>query len=368
MILEKTASHYTPINGLQITIEMCAQFLDELGITIRNDLLSKETKVTGRLGGYSEDNAANTLPVILADLLRLNGGKGVTTTKVTEFLSCIADANRFNPIEEYLTPLIWDGTDRLPGLYAAMRVEEEKYQTYIRKWLIQCVALGLNNEKRPIGAEGVLVLLGGQGIGKTSIFRILCPVPSWFAEGVSLDMTNKDSLIRAVGSWICELGELDATTKREQPALKAFITSPEDKIRYPYDRAAIRAARRTSFCGTVNDEAFLRDTTGSRRYWTVPVHNMRKDMIFSLTRKSIDQLWAQVYHMYLENKRGFRLTDAEMQQLQKDNRSFEALLPYETEIYELLNPMLPQEQWEWWSVSRLQQYNLLQVGRGWVRH
>lgn len=216
------------------------------------------------------------------------------------------------------------------------------------------MALGLNDEDNPIAGEGVLVLLGSQGAGKTTFFRMLVPEPRWFAEGVSLDMANKDSLIRALGSWICELGELDATTKREQPALKAFITSPEDRIRYPYAQAAIRSPRRTSFCGTVNGDDFLRDTTGSRRrYWTVPVHDMKKEMIFKLTRASIDQLWAQIYQLYLQDKNGFRLTDDEMKQLQADNRDYEAALPFELEVRGLMNFELPFEQWQWWTPAQI---------------
>lgn len=362
---QASADTCADLSGQLLTIDSLSLFLSELGVSVRNNLLTKETDVTGKLDTYSQANAANTLPSILSDLLKQNGAKGCGTARVKEFLSCIADARRYNPVIEYLHAQKWDGQDRLPGLYATLGIEsDEKYQTYLRKWLLQCVVLAKNDEQNPIGAEGVLVLLGSQGAGKTSFFRKLCPNPRWFAEGVSLDIRDKDSQIRALGSWICELGELDATTKKEQPALKAFLTAAEDRIRLPYDTAPTRAARHTSFCGTVNDDRFLRDTTGSRRYWTIPANNMRKDMVFAMTRDSVDQLWAQTFQIYLDDPRGFRLTDAEIRQLQRDNQAFEAPLPYETELRELFDFGIPISDWQWWKVSELKQAGLLDFSRG----
>ncbi|HIR46156.1 MAG TPA: hypothetical protein IAB89_00650 [Candidatus Caccousia avicola] len=353
------------LTGCMLTIDNLTLFLQDAGVSVRNNLLTKETDVSGRLDGYSQTNAANTLPSILSDMFKQNGMKGCGTARVKEFLSCIADFGRYNPVVEYLHAQKWDGQDRLPGLYATLGIENDvRYQTYLRKWLLQCVALAKNDEQNPIGAEGVLVLLGSQGAGKTSFFRKLCPNPRWFAEGVSIDIRDKDSQIRALGSWICELGELDATTKKEQPALKAFLTAAEDRIRLPYDTAPTRTARHTSFCGTVNDEHFLRDTTGSRRYWTIPVNSMRKDMVFALTRDSVDQLWAQMFKIYYDNPAGFRLTDAEMRQLQRDNHDFEAPLPYETELRELFDFDMPIADWQWWKTSELNRVGLLITSRG----
>ena len=166
-------------------------------------------------------------------------------------------------------------------------------------------------------------------------------------------MRDKDSLIKALSGWITELGELDSTLKREQSSLKAFVTSPRDKIRAPYARAAVDRARRTSFCGTVNQKDYLRDETGSRRFWTVPVKNIDAKALFSLDPNWVYQLWVQVYIMYQENPNGFRLTKEEMQLLQEENLEFSAPLKYETEIRGMLDYTLPVEQWEWWKASQV---------------
>lgn len=361
-----TLSNYYPnFSGQSLTLENLRVFLKEAGLDVRNNLLTKEIDVTGDLGEFSRANAANVLPAIISDRFKQGGAKNCTSVRVKELMSCIADERRYNPVEDYLCGLTWDGKDRLPYLYDILGIGQQPiYQTYVKKWLWQCVALAMNDETDPISAEGILVLLGAQGCGKTSFFRKLCPNPRWFAEGCSLDTTDKDSMIRALGSWICELGELDATTKKEQPALKAFLTAAEDRIRLPYDISPTRTPRRTSFCGTVNDETFLRDSTGSRRYWTIPLETIDKNALFSLHRADVDQIWAQMFELWKKDHNGFRLNNAQLAQLQTDNESFTAPLPYETELRELFDLSMPPEQWEWWSAGELSKLGMLVCGRG----
>ncbi|MCH1979501.1 virulence-associated E family protein [Lawsonibacter sp. OA9] len=339
--------------GKFVSIEAVTVALQELGVTLRYNQLLKEAEVSGLPDCYSKDNAANVLPVYLADYLRSCGFRGATAQGLDGILACIADQNRYNPVKEYLQSGAWDGEDRFPEIFRILGVTSPRYQTYITKWFCQCVALGLNDDKHPIGADGVLVLQGEQGLAKTSFFRVMTPFPRWFVEGAIIDMGAKDSLITALSGWITELGELDSTLKKEQMSLKAFVTRPEDRIRMPYARRDTRAPRRTSFCGTVNPKDYLKDETGSRRFWTVPVTCIDKKALFTLPHGWVDQLWFQTYHLYQADPGFFRLDDQEIKELQSDNREFEAPLPYELELRELLDYSLPFSQWEWWRTGEL---------------
>lgn len=332
----------------RVSIETVSTALQELGITLRYNQLLKEADIQGLPPQYSKQNAATVLPVYLMDYLRESGFEGVNPKTVDGCLACIADQNRYNPIQEYLLSGRWDGTDRFPEIYRILGVSNERHKTYIRKWFIQCVVLGLNDDEHPIGADGILVLQGEQGLAKTSFFRIMAPFPRWFVEGSVIDMRDKDTLITSLSGWITELGELDSTLKKEQMSLKAFVTRPEDRIRPPYAARDARAARRTSFCGTVNPKGFLKDESGSRRFWVIPVEHIDKKTLFSLPGEFVDQVWSQTYEMYLDNPTGFRLDDEEIKELQKRNHEFETPLSYEPEIKALLNPSLPAECWCWW--------------------
>lgn len=335
----------------RLTLEATRQALDDLGISVRYNQLLKITEVTGLPEVYSKENAANVLPAYLMDYLRSCKYKGVSRQAIDDYLVCISDWNRYNPVKEYLLKDTWDKISRFPEVYRILGVTSPKYKTYIRKWFIQCIALALNDEQDPVGADGILVLQGEQGLAKTSFFRIMSPFPQWFVEGAVLDVNSKDSVMTALSGWITELGELDSTLKKEQSSIKAFVTRAQDKIRYPYARTDTISPRRTSFCGTVNPADYLKDDTGNRRYWTIHVENIDKKALFSLERHFVAQLWCETYQMYLADKEGFRLTDKEMAELQVDNREFEQSLQYEMEISALLDYSMPVNQWEWWSAA-----------------
>ena len=197
-------------------------------------------------------------------------GMKFTRQGLDDSLVLIEDENRFNPIADMLHTVRHDGTDRLAELVEIAGIaEDETACLYLRKWLHQSVAMALNDDTDPYGADGVLVIQNPQGAGKTLLFSKLALYADWFAEGISIDLDKKDSVIQATGCWIAELGELDSTLKREQLSLKAFITSRTDTYRQPYARAATRKPRRTSFCATVNPTEFLNDETGSKeaRKW-----------------------------------------------------------------------------------------------------
>lgn len=335
-------------DGCSISIGAVKAALEALSVSVRYDMLLKKCDITGMPEEYSAGNAENTLPVLLLDYMKFTGIKGVRREVISDYLGVIADENRYNPMLEYLTDGEWDKVDRFQTLYDILGLKESKYMTYLSKWLVQCVALALNDETEPVGCEGVLVLQGEQGTGKTSFFRIITPYPKWFLEGAAIDVSNKDDVIKATSFLITEMGEIDSTLKREQSSLKAFITASVDTNRAPYARNASSAPRRTSFCGTVNPKDYLRDETGSRRYWTIPIEQIDKQALFSLSRDWVHQLWYQVYFLYQQNKNSFRLSDTEMRQLQEDNAAFSVPMRYEEEVRGLLDFDLPVSQWEWW--------------------
>ena len=280
----------------------------------------------------------------------------MTPQTVSGYLFSIADEHRYNPIQEMLASFCNSDPSHLERICEILGLRSDFERTLFRKWLMQTVAFAFASLEHPVSAEGVLVLQGKQGSGKTSFFRKLSVNPQWFSEGVVVDLRNKDSVINAVSSWICELGEIDSTLKKEQSALKAFITRNVDRIRLPYAAAESEFPRTTSMCGTVNPEQFLKDPTGNRRYWTINADWIDKQALFSLTQEEIFNLWGYIYHLYLLDKEGFRLNDVENRMLELKNREFSTSQPYELEILDLLNFDLPAERWLWISPAKLRDY------------
>lgn len=132
--------------------------------------------------------------------------------------------------------------------------------------------------------------------------------------------------------WICEIGELDSSLKKDVARLKGFLTSNMDKIRKPYDRAPSEYQRRTIFAATVNDSNFLVDSTGNTRFWTIPVtkidYNHGIDM---------QQYFAQILTIYESGEQWWLTPEEEqaLEQLNKAHRTVSAIYERILEIVDL---------------------------------
>lgn len=315
-----------------LTPESLAEWLGKNGISIGYDEIGK-TLVVGGLWDENPEQLEANLPALIFSRIQCEFQR-CTLQTVQAYLSIIASRNVVSPAKNLIEPVEWDGVSRLPEIFSILGISgDELSETLVKKWLIQCVSLLYNSVASPFGADGVLVLVGKQGIGKTCFFRRLAVENVLFGEGRSLTFADKDTLISATGYWITELGEIEATLKGDRERLKAFITSTVDEYRRAYARAATKALRRTSFCGSANSADFLTDQTGNRRFWTVPVEKIDLERLDKL---NVLQLWAEIKTLSDADRQAFRLTPEEREKLANRNCSHTQFLPAEAECADLL--------------------------------
>jgi len=330
--------YYTPPGTSSvISIKGVAEYLEAEGIGVRYNVINRIADIQGLDKKHSQEHAADILPIILYDTLKTRYKK-CTKTDITDALSVISSDARYNPVLDMLMAVKWDGKDRLPELFNILGIKQDDKlsQILIKKWLWQCLSMCRNEiseEYDAYGADGLLCLVGTQGIGKTSFFRHLAVKQDYFYEGKYLDFRDKDTLRRASSTWICELGEVESTLRSDIEKLKAFVTDPIDMYRLPYGRADVRLARRSSLCATCNSKEFLIDPTGNRRFWSVPVKSVDLEL---LTKLDSLQLWAQVDEKTRHNRQGFRLTREEQAALAERNNEHEKPLKAEAEIRDIL--------------------------------
>lgn len=91
-------------------------------------------------------------------------------------------------------------------------------------------------------------------------------------------------------SWIHELGELTTVKSADRNDVKAALSRQEERYRPPYGREVVTRPRRGIRVGTTNDESFLSDPTGARRFW--PLHVTREIRI-EWVMAHRDALWAE---------------------------------------------------------------------------
>ena len=112
----------------------------------------------------------------------------------------------------------------------------------------------------------VLCLKGKQGIKKSTFWRIMAG--DYFCE---TQQDNMKDLKMAVGCcWIYEYPEIETLTSRKDVGtVKSFITSQIDGFRPPYGGSFGFYPRKSILVGSLNEDEFLRDKTGARRYWVI---------------------------------------------------------------------------------------------------
>ena len=342
-------------------------FTESLNVMPRLNLVTKNIDICGSgkdilLERYSAANIMSCLPPDILDECKACEVSGISNSlePIKNYLFCIADRHRYNPIQEMLIEHKNDNPEQLKKIYKILNIETDFDRTLIRKWLIQCVAFAFADIDNQVSAEGVLILEGRQGLAKTSFFRTITGNPLWFCEGVTVDVSNKDSVMRVISGWICELGEIVSTFKKDQAALKALITTTIDRIRLPYAAAISNMPRSTSLCGTVNKSKFLKDDTGNRRYWIIHTENINKQLLFSWKQEDIFNMWGYIYSLYLADQKGYLLNDIERQKVELRNLDYMVDKKGEAEIRYILDFTKPVKNWEWVSPAQIaEHYNNL---------
>lgn len=173
----------------------------------------------------------------------------------------------------------------------------------------------------------MLVLIGDQGVGKSTFFKKLGK--KWFTDSIQ-EVEGNQAIEKIIGSWIIEFGELQAFSKAESNAIKRFISATEDKTRLAFARTTEYFKRQCVFAGTTNNEEFLKDDTGNRRFWPVNFKGKRIRKILENDdfENSIDQIWAEAVYRWKDlnepiflNKEQERLAEQQQEtHIIKDDR------------------------------------------------
>lgn len=209
-----------------------------------------------------------------------------------------AHSHSFHPVQDYLNSLPeWDGIERAATFFVdTLKVVDSSYVRCVTlHWLTAAVSRIFNAGCK---WDYALIIKGKQGGGKSSAFAKLGG--KWFNDSID-SINGKDAIESLLGSWIVELGEMQAVKKSANEAIKAFISRRIDKVRLPYLARSEEYPRQAAFAGTTNNEAFLKDPTGGRRFLiliALATDAEAKELLAKIDKNYIDQLWAEVLVFY----------------------------------------------------------------------
>jgi hypothetical protein len=262
--------------------EQMGLIYDEFGCATH--LLADPLPWTVDVGRRLSDDVIRQIRQCLVETCDVNWSKD----DVCEAVLTVAREKTIHPVRDFLAALEWDRTPRLDSLL--IRYAGAADNAYVRAIGAKTLIAAVRRVRQPgCKFDNVIVLEGGQGCGKSSFVKALCPAIEWFSDSPIGNTESKDAPLSLQGRWIIELGEMSVLSKSGVEALKQFVSSSIDHVRRPYGRMHEELRRQCIFIGTTNQAAYLKDQTGNRRFWPVKVGTIDLDALIA----DRDQLWAE---------------------------------------------------------------------------
>lgn len=258
--------------------------------------------------------------------------KQYLNTSVAELQQTIE--SEFSPkmdvIKSYLNQLPWQSyqgnaieqlanTVKLPSWYT--ETQRQFWPTYLKKWLVGCVANAL--EDHNCMNHVCLVLVGNQGLRKGFWIEHLVQDaigPQYIRTDGDFSPHRKDCMAAIGTYWVIHLDDmLKRVNLRDYNEIKNAITTPDVKVRLPYARKDSILPHRASFIATVNDKEFLTDTTGARRFMPFEIESIDYNAYEQVSKHEI---WTEAMAIYKKGEFDYWIDPAEEKALQTYKENF----------------------------------------------
>lgn len=245
-------------------------------------------------------------PFADADYVRLRirmekrGFDPLEKSMVRDAVLLAADTHKFDSAITWINKLHWDGIERVETfLIKYMGVQDSDYCRAVSRYM--WTALAGRVLSPGCKADMVPVLVGDQGCGKSSGVAALAPDPAFFTE-VSFAERDDDLARKIRGVLVAEIAELKGLNSRDHETIKAWVTRCYEKWTQKYKEFSSTYPRRFIAIGTTNEDEFLADLTGNRRWLPVRVGTIYVDEI----KRDLMQLWAEAREVFKTDGIQFR--------------------------------------------------------------
>ena len=222
--------------------------------------------------------------------------------KIDEALQIVANRNYYHPVRDFFNSLKWDGRERICFALSHFLGADASDYTYEVLKLFMLGAISRVFEPG-IKFDYIMCLVGDQGAGKSSFFRLLAIDDDWFTDDLK-DLESNKVYEKIKGHLIIEMSEMLATNNaKSNEAIKSFLSRQKDIFRTPYERYPKDRPRQCVFAGTTNKISFLpSDRTGNRRFLPVACDESKAEVFIlddeKASREYIVQMWAEAMEIY----------------------------------------------------------------------
>lgn len=252
-------------------------------------------------------------------------------------INTVAYKTAYDPIVDKIENTPWDGTRRADNLiakYFGTANGIEYVAEVSHKWLLGALMRVMEPGCK---VDTALVLKGDQGIGKSTFLRMLSL--GYFDDAID-SLTSRDDKMKLRKAWIIEFGEGVATGAATTAKVKQYLSAQEDSYRSPYGHVSESHQRHCAFAITTNDDAFLKDMTGSRRFMVIDAEATDAKP-WDMTNDEILQVWAEVKTWYDQGDHNVVLSEYARKKAADVAEMHRELDPYEDAIMSYLSMRVP---------------------------
>lgn len=259
----------------------------------------------------------------------------------------------YNPVIDFMESSYesWDGKKRIDKLFQDyLGADDTPLVSKIAQvWLVGAVAKAYQPFTK---FDYVLDLVGGQGVGKTSLLQKIGG--KWYTDSVT-DFKNKDNYDIMLQSLIVNDDEMVASNRMTFAETKSFISKTELRFRKPYMKRSQLFAKNFVMARTTNEIEYLRDKTGERRFLPV-LANGKNQKTHPMEMKDDDvvQIWGEAVSLY-KNGSSLILSDDEEAAMEVYREHFTYRDEIEQQVLEYLDMPVPFE-WNSWPTYKQHQY------------
>ncbi|MBA1154930.1 VapE domain-containing protein [Microvirga mediterraneensis] len=269
------------------TMRNAAVAIRRLSLSCSFDLFRNRKMVGGQPLEEHQGEISDDACMALRGLIIENFGFDPRSEHVRDAVNLLCLENAFHPIRQLLDGLVWDGVPRIDRWMTNYLGAEDTPLNCAVSRIILIAAV--RRIRRPgVKFDQIVVLEGKQGSGKSTAVAILAG-PGNHSDQEILTLDAKAQIELLEGVWFYELGEVEGFGKAEVNKIKAFASRTIDRSRMAYAHYSTARPRQAIFIGTTNDDKYLRDLTGNRRFWPVKTGFIDLEAL----RRDRDQLLAE---------------------------------------------------------------------------
>lgn len=295
---------YTDVENTLVALRAVPGFIDAFAF----DEMAQRVKLARDHPIQDEGERGDPPPRFLSDAdisrvqswLQANGISKLAKETVRQAIYLRALAFRFHPVRDMLDGFAeaWDGASRVGAwLHDYLGTPDDEYHRQVGSMFL--IALVKRIYEPGCQSDYMIVLEGPQGEEKSKLCRALVG-DEYFSDSMP-SISGGDQVRLSMhlrNKWLIELSELAAMSKSDAEPLKAFISRRTEDYTAKFAHEEGHEPRQCSFIGTTNDDSYLKDDTGARRFWPVAV----KLILYTAFVEVREQLLGEAVQLYREGK------------------------------------------------------------------